>query len=106
LHDEFPLFEKPESSFIALVWDKGIEIDKLTALFKDVIDGYLMTILEYSEKRFHKKICQLSENELKIIKDSIPFEFELVFESELVAPPPPEPEIENVERINNETNKE
>jgi hypothetical protein len=65
-----------------------------------------MTILEYSEKRFHKKICQLSENELKIIKDSIPFEFELVFESELVAPPPPEPEIENVERINNETNKE
>ena len=106
LHDEFPLFEKPESSFIALVWDKGIEIDKLTALFKDVIDGYLMTISEYSEKKFYKEICQLSENELKIIKDSIPFEFELVFESELVEPPPPEPEIENDEIIKNETNKE
>lgn len=106
LHDEYPLYEKPKSSFIALMWDKGVSIDKLTDFFNVIINGYLSTIDEYSENKFHKTICELSNDELKIVKDSIPFEFELVFESELVEPPPPEPEIEIDEMIKNETDKE
>ncbi len=93
LYDEFPLYEQPESSFIGLMWDKEIDVDKLTALFNDIINGYFLTISEYSNNKFHKTICELSDDEINLLRDSIPFEFELLFQWEKA---PPLPEEENL----------
>ena len=91
LHSEYPLYEYPKSSLIALLWDREVGVYNLSYLIFDIVNGYLKTVSEYSETRFNKKLCNLSNKELELIKDSLSFELE--FYNHGIAKPPPELEI-------------
>lgn len=79
LHDEYSLIKQVENSTIELKYDNQVNIEKLITILSYVIKGYLSTVEEFSNIEFQKQLCQLTSSELKVVKNKLPFEFEIVF---------------------------
>jgi len=84
--------EEPRKIFMTIHWDSGVELDSLSNLFGNVIDGYFETVSQYSLRRFDNSICNLSKTQFDTLKLEFPFNLKIP-SYELVSPPVPLPPL-------------
>jgi len=94
LYADKPLIEHSKSSFISLLWSKDVNKDSVSVVTSKVIDGYIETAKIYSKETYNKELCNLNSEELKLLKENLAFEFELITIF-FGYPPPPEPVLVN-----------
>jgi hypothetical protein len=58
---------------IAILWDSNADRNKLKLMIRECIDGYLEFANQFSFKVFGKPICNLSELQLTILHEKLPF---------------------------------
>jgi hypothetical protein len=71
--------EEYSKVYIALLWDKESDKEKLTCLIEECINGYFEVANSFSFKNYGKSICELNEAENKFLTEKIPFKLRTDF---------------------------
>lgn len=87
------LYEYHDYKYISFIWEEGVTVDNITKTIKGIKEGYLTVCNSIAKQRFKKELCQLDEQELKILKKIFPFNLQIDKWTLNGYPMPPPPEL-------------